>query len=697
MQSVLNAARNGDLYLLPAQSILLEHPPFVLRCTLRLLLAERLFQLFDKAGTGRINFEEFIAGLALCCRGDTAERARFLFEAHDLAGDGVVSRSELRTLLNHLPQTVIHAMDEASRERERIDKKKAKAIRLTAARARSGSIASTRGRRRRSRMGRRVSSMVSMDSMTSGSIASTSAPGTPVSAATTPTGTGAVGRAPARPSPLHPGTRAGGSALVPGHAADKGTDHEHEHEGAAAAPGAGSPSTSPELHPVGGVAHAPSGKTPLHRRAASAPLSLSEGQGQAPSSQASGTMALPPPHPPGTPAGTGTGPGAHLPRVQQLKQQETAGRGKGKGLGKAKGKSRLAPDGPDPALPRGREPSTDGSSAGEHSPVDSGYSPRSGDTRATDGTPGGGHPSGGLGMPHLYDSDMDSVATDDHDTPLPGRYHSQRMDSGRISEAGSQLARGDEHEDGPGWEGGPDLDHGHVGVMEGGTGPVEGRLDRLGRMQSREASADRLGVQLASGSESASAEEGGPQGGRRRGHSPVSSDGGHGGHGGHGISSDEDHHHHDHHHAGGPADAAGGADHGGRLSAHSSASSSHARGTTPSGLMGSAPLVDRVVERVFRLARPKDKRHMNFSEFSAFLETMPILPQFLSSVFPYDHLRGAEAGSALPGDLGKAQHRRMLQEAQDEEEEKEGGGSSGGAKGGAAGPTSSEHGPRDAD
>jgi len=195
-------------------------------------IAERLFALFDKGGSGRIDFEEFIAGLALCCRGDAAERARFLFEAHDLAGDGAVSRSELRTLLNHLPPSVIHAMDEASRERERMESKKAKAARVAAARARSGSIASIgsvggKGRGRGRGRGRRRSKFGLGRRRRSGQTSNASTPGEHGPSKTSPhlgpvadaaasagalhAGAGAgvgvgvgVGKPPVRPSPLHP-------------------------------------------------------------------------------------------------------------------------------------------------------------------------------------------------------------------------------------------------------------------------------------------------------------------------------------------------------------------------------------------------------------------------------------------------------------------------------------------------------------
>ncbi len=47
---------------------------------------ERLFYLFDTKETGVVDFEEFLQGMATCCRGTPQERANFLFTLYDLNG-----------------------------------------------------------------------------------------------------------------------------------------------------------------------------------------------------------------------------------------------------------------------------------------------------------------------------------------------------------------------------------------------------------------------------------------------------------------------------------------------------------------------------------------------------------------------------------------------------------------------------------
>eukprot|EP01138_Halocafeteria_seosinensis_P010784 gb/GECG01011014.1/.p1 GENE.gb/GECG01011014.1/~~gb/GECG01011014.1/.p1 ORF type:complete len:1451 (+),score=219.92 gb/GECG01011014.1/:1-4353(+) len=78
------------------------------------LIGERLFTLFDKDESGVINYEEFIFGLAIWCRGTVEERMEFLFNMYDLNGDGYVSKADLRTMLNHLPREVVRTMDRGS-------------------------------------------------------------------------------------------------------------------------------------------------------------------------------------------------------------------------------------------------------------------------------------------------------------------------------------------------------------------------------------------------------------------------------------------------------------------------------------------------------------------------------------------------------------------------------------------------------
>lgn len=74
------------------------------RCSMRYfplpgLLGERLFAVFDRKKNGVIDWEEFICGLALCCRGTPAQKAHFIFDMFNLAGDDGVSHEELETML----------------------------------------------------------------------------------------------------------------------------------------------------------------------------------------------------------------------------------------------------------------------------------------------------------------------------------------------------------------------------------------------------------------------------------------------------------------------------------------------------------------------------------------------------------------------------------------------------------------------
>ena len=47
---------------------------------------ERLFRWFDSKATGTVDYEEFIRGMAICCRGTPAEKADFIFSIYDLSG-----------------------------------------------------------------------------------------------------------------------------------------------------------------------------------------------------------------------------------------------------------------------------------------------------------------------------------------------------------------------------------------------------------------------------------------------------------------------------------------------------------------------------------------------------------------------------------------------------------------------------------
>eukprot|EP00943_MAST-04B_sp_MAST-4B-sp1_P001807 g1807.t1 len=78
---------------------------------LRGILGERLFTLFDVDRSGVLDYEEFICGLALFCRGSQEEKLRVMFDMYDLAGDGAIHKKELSILLSHMPkETLEHSI-----------------------------------------------------------------------------------------------------------------------------------------------------------------------------------------------------------------------------------------------------------------------------------------------------------------------------------------------------------------------------------------------------------------------------------------------------------------------------------------------------------------------------------------------------------------------------------------------------------
>eukprot|EP00743_Colponemidia_sp_Colp-15_P004051 GILK01004370.1.p1 GENE.GILK01004370.1~~GILK01004370.1.p1 ORF type:complete len:931 (+),score=151.79 GILK01004370.1:61-2793(+) len=67
------------------------------------LWGERLFEKFNLKGNAYIDFEEFLTGLAICCRGTSDEKMRFLFDMYDLTQDGYVAKNEMICMLHNLP------------------------------------------------------------------------------------------------------------------------------------------------------------------------------------------------------------------------------------------------------------------------------------------------------------------------------------------------------------------------------------------------------------------------------------------------------------------------------------------------------------------------------------------------------------------------------------------------------------------
>eukprot|EP00943_MAST-04B_sp_MAST-4B-sp1_P001436 g1436.t1 len=63
------------------------------------VLRKQIFKVFDRNMDGCIDKEEFLKGLAMCCRGPIDEKLRFVFSMCDLNEDAYVDRAELKNVL----------------------------------------------------------------------------------------------------------------------------------------------------------------------------------------------------------------------------------------------------------------------------------------------------------------------------------------------------------------------------------------------------------------------------------------------------------------------------------------------------------------------------------------------------------------------------------------------------------------------
>jgi len=75
-----------------------------------------MFHTFDKDKNGKLNFQEFVAGLSVCCRGTVGERVNFLFKTFDMDNSGTVSKAEFRKILKSTSQFMKNSTHVTSQE-----------------------------------------------------------------------------------------------------------------------------------------------------------------------------------------------------------------------------------------------------------------------------------------------------------------------------------------------------------------------------------------------------------------------------------------------------------------------------------------------------------------------------------------------------------------------------------------------------
>ena len=93
-KSKMDADASGSLDLVEFQQQLSE------LANVSPLLARRLFTVFDKDGSGTIEWQEFMAGLSGCCSSSPEEKMALCFKLYDLDGDGFLVPAELEAMLS---------------------------------------------------------------------------------------------------------------------------------------------------------------------------------------------------------------------------------------------------------------------------------------------------------------------------------------------------------------------------------------------------------------------------------------------------------------------------------------------------------------------------------------------------------------------------------------------------------------------
>lgn len=87
------------------------------------LITERVFRFFDSSNDGIIDFEEFVTGLGILCKGSFEERSRHAFAGYDLNEDGYITEDELQKMFRayfrlsmELVRDVVKTMEEGMME-----------------------------------------------------------------------------------------------------------------------------------------------------------------------------------------------------------------------------------------------------------------------------------------------------------------------------------------------------------------------------------------------------------------------------------------------------------------------------------------------------------------------------------------------------------------------------------------------------
>ena len=61
--------------------------------------AEQVFRKFDKDGSGRINFREFVTALSVQAKGSLDEKLTWAYELYDMDSSGFISRAEVKNMV----------------------------------------------------------------------------------------------------------------------------------------------------------------------------------------------------------------------------------------------------------------------------------------------------------------------------------------------------------------------------------------------------------------------------------------------------------------------------------------------------------------------------------------------------------------------------------------------------------------------